>query len=198
MNRRGILICGILLLLLTGSSIAASQNQIHPDSNRSVNLLFVQSAENGTFQLQSEDTYLLTLQNAVPCTFYFSDRPERIAGSMSNEKYIKMMNWTPAPNAAITLPGANSTEDTLIVELKDPKNDSPSGNLTYTARIVKDYQKDMLSDFLPNVDSGIPEAFGQITLFIDSQSSQMDNDLQRCLDQGLSMHTCKNILGEGG
>lgn len=106
-------------------------------------------------------------------TFYFSDRPYRIAGSLSYKDFIKMMIWTPAPNAAITLPGANSSEDTLIVELTNPKYDAISGNLSYTAKIVKNYQNEMLSDFLPDVDAGIHETFGTITLFIDNQNCKL-------------------------
>lgn len=101
---------------------------------------------------------------------------------MKNEKFIPGMNWTPSPNAAITLPGANASEDTLIVELSHPRFDAKTGDLVYTAKIIKDYQKGNLSDFLPQVDAGIAESFGQATLFIDDADSSGWICPQECFD----------------
>jgi len=133
-----------------------------------ISIFYVQTAEKGTFTPGTDGTYTLTLIKAVPHTFYFSDRPDRIAGSQSNDKFISTFNWSPAPNAAITLPQAKYTEDTLILELANPRYNASSGDLIYTATIVKDYKKSTLSDFVHNVDAGIPQTFDRVTLFIDS------------------------------
>lgn len=163
-----ILLVSLLVLILSGITIADSKGLQITEKNASISLLFVQTAEKGSFIAGAGDTYTLNLQNATPYTFYFSDRPYRIAGSFSNKKFIDMMNWSSAPNAAITLPGANASEDTVIVELSHPEYDATSGDMTYTARIIKNYQEGNLSDFFPNVDEKIPGSFDQVTLFIDS------------------------------
>lgn len=157
MNRLIIMIS--IITLITTASLAAPNSGYEENSgdamsyslNQPVSLLFVQSAEKGEFIAESDGMYKLTLEQAVPYSFYFSDRPDRIAGSISNEKFFKNMNWTPAPNAAITLPDGNKSEDAIIVELMDPRYDSRSGNITYTVRIVRDYMQGKISDLLPDI-----------------------------------------------
>ena len=58
-------------------------------AEKKVQLMFVQSAES-----IKADAKTLHLVNVAPQTFYFSDRPERIAGHISMPDYLK--EWTAA------------------------------------------------------------------------------------------------------
>jgi len=89
------------------------------DSKENPEYLFVLSASSGSY-----DGETLTL-NDVPLVIYFSDRPERIAGHMSLEKFVE--SWgqgadgfkTDPPNATLSILAEEGSED-VVVELSNP------------------------------------------------------------------------------
>jgi len=136
-----------------------------------VELLFVQMATSGTFT-KTDDGYSLVLDGVNPQTIYFSDRPNRITGHITTEDFVN--NWglgnnsfeSDPPNAAITILGADETEDTIIVELTNPVFNSEMRKLQYTVQILED-TSDGLSHYTEHVDESLPESFGHVAVFID-------------------------------
>lgn len=122
------------------------------DTKEPVELLFVQNA---TGMHYADGT--LTLEGSSPATVYFSDRPNRMVGSMSNEDFLKVWNKgkdnfsEDPPNAALSLlaePGLAP----VVVELTDIA--LTDGDLVYKMRVLA---------------GDMPENSGPVSLFIDSE-----------------------------
>jgi len=137
-------------------------------ANQSVSLLFVQEASSASLVPAGNGAYTLTLSNLVPYTIYFSDRPERIAGFVTMEDFISRFNWSVPPNAAITRPGAAASEDTMIVELSNPRYNAALNEMTYTVTVISNYQGNKLSELTAKADPAFPVELGRVSLFIDA------------------------------
>lgn len=141
--------------------------------------LFVQTAESGTWQPKADqpDTYILTLTGAAAQTVYFSDRPERIVGTVPMQRFLDTLGFTPdnPPNAAVVT-GSGDDEDVLVIELRNPSYDADLNTLTYDAQVLGDYQEDGLSFVAERQqDTDLPESFGTASVFIDDC-----NDIVNC------------------
>src|SRR5207247_5202610 len=104
-------------------------------SEKNVDVLFVQNAKNVTF-----DNRKLVLRGVNSVTVCFTDRPARMAGHMQTSKFVPL--WSQGkdsflkdnPNATLSVFGGDNVSD-LVVELS---NQQLSGNdLTYDARILE-------------------------------------------------------------
>ena len=137
--------------------------------NQSVSLLFVQEAPSATLVPAGNGTYTLTMSNLIPYTIYFSDRPERIAGFSTMEDFISGFNWAVSPNAAITRVGAAASEDTMIVELSNPRYNAALHEMTYTVTVIGNYQGDKLKELAQKADPKLPAELGRVSLFIDER-----------------------------
>jgi hypothetical protein len=90
MKNKRLLICllvvslaSILLIGWQTQGIAVGQAESPQLPAASIDLLFVQMAESGTFvSAASPNTYTLTLNNVWSDTLYFADRPSRVTGTM--------------------------------------------------------------------------------------------------------------------
>ena len=114
-------------LLLIGT-VAAQDDE-------KVDFLFVQYAENVTLADGK-----LTLQGVQPETLYFSDRPDRVVGRESTEKFVE--HWwkegpdsfaSNPPNAVLAVMSKPVPLD-LVVVLKEPKLEGDS--LVYTVEVL--------------------------------------------------------------
>jgi hypothetical protein len=121
------------------------------ENAKKADLLFVQNAKDVTV-----DGEKLILKGIGPTVLFFSDRPERIAGHMTNERYLKL--WTEdgkdsfladPPNATISV-FADDTEANLVVTLKNPQFDGD--DLTYDISVLQ---------------GKLPEKGGPCSVFID-------------------------------
>ncbi|MGI9534034.1 MAG: YMGG-like glycine zipper-containing protein [Thermodesulfobacteriota bacterium] len=118
-----------------------------------VEILFVQNSEDVSFKKGSPTT--VTLKNAGPNTIFFSDKPARIAGHLSNEGFLKVWNEQTGgfkdvpPNASISVVNGKVISD-VIVELSNPRIDGK--DITYDINIIK---------------GEIPKNGGVTALFID-------------------------------
>jgi len=100
---------------------------------------------------------VLTLTGVSPSTLYFSDRPERVVGHMTNEQFVD--GWSlgdnsfasDPPNAVLSYidSGDDRPEDCVVV-LRDPKVDSDS--IRYS---------------IEQLEGSVPQFSGACTLFID-------------------------------
>ena len=100
---------------------------------------------------------VLTLTGVSPSTLYFSDRPERVVGHMTNEQFVD--GWSlgdnsfasDPPNAVLSYidSGDDRPEDCVVV-LRDPKVDDDS--IQYS---------------IEQLEGSVPQSSGACTLFID-------------------------------
>ena len=142
------ILCACLMLLLVSTSVM-SDHVINSKENENLQFLYVLSAQSGSFE---GDT--LTLKD-IPLVIYFSDRPNRIAGHMNLDQFLK--SWTNGlgsfkadpPNAALSIIGKNR-DTNIVVEILSIE---PKGNsMICKVRILA---------------GEIPSSFDKTSLFID-------------------------------
>lgn len=166
-----------ILLIVFVLAVAAGLAFFALNSANSPSFLFLQQAQSGTFELANNgnpDEYMLTLENVWPETTYFSDRPQRISGTMSNEEFLGldgMFSIDNPPNAAVVLSDASSEEDVILVELMNPQYDPAAGRLIYAVQLVNDEVSAGLKNWRARKDQSLPNSFSHVTLFIDNANS---------------------------
>jgi hypothetical protein len=100
---------------------------------------------------------VLTLTGLSPSTLYFSDRPERVVGHMTNEQFVD--GWSlgensfasDPPNAVLSwLDAGDDRPEDCVVVLKDPQ--AVGDTIRYSIDVL---------------EGSMPESSGPCTLFID-------------------------------
>jgi hypothetical protein len=151
--------------------------------------LFVQTFGAGSLAPKAGDLGLLTLtaDHLAGQTVYFSDRPERIVGLVSTERFLGAgaknvdspatpesgLGFTPAnpPNAALVFASANDPSDpgaVIVVELIDPTYDPATGLATYDIKVLADETAvDLTLEQQPLSAADAPRQFEAASLFID-------------------------------
>ncbi len=114
--------------------------------------MFVQTAR----RVISDQT-TLTLQDVSPSTLYFSDRPERVVGHLTNEQFVEQWSEGPnsfledPPNAVLSYVGtAADTPSDAVVILRDPVAEGTT--LRYSIEVL---------------EGSVPAESEAVTLFID-------------------------------
>jgi hypothetical protein len=142
--------CILMAVGLTQIGFASTAAQAVENAKKA-DLLFVQNAKDVTV-----DGEKLILKGIGPTVLFFSDRPERIAGHMTNERYLKL--WTKdgkdsfladPPNATVSV-FADDTEANLVVTLRNPQYSGD--DLTYDISVLQ---------------GKLPEKGGPCSVFID-------------------------------
>jgi len=137
----------VILMLVSG--LVFAENVI--DDSKNTGYLFVIS---GTSSSLDGDT--LTL-NGVPNVIYFSDRPDRVAGHLSLEKFVEMWNKgvnsfkADPPNATLSVLKKDGAKD-VVVELMSVKQKSDS--VIFKVAVLR-------------AVSTLPGSFKTTSLFID-------------------------------
>ena len=141
-------IVGIFTVMLTLlPSLVFAENVI--DDSKNPGYLFVLSGTSGSLK---GDT--LTL-NGVPNVIYFSDRPNRVAGHLSLEKFVELWNKgvnsykADPPNAVLSIFGENGSKNT-VVELLNPE--VKAGSISFNVKVLQ---------------GEVPKSVGPTSLFID-------------------------------
>lgn len=139
--------------------------------------LFVQMAEEGSWTAHPDDpeTFLLTLRGIGSQALFFSDRPERIVGTLPTGQFLESLGFTPdnPPNAAAVVRTPEGERDVLVVELFNPVYtrtfaDGEPDTLQYQARVLEVYEGDGLADWHAEHDGEpLPDTFTDVSLFID-------------------------------
>jgi hypothetical protein len=142
-----------------------------------LSFLFVQFVEAGTWLPKEGDAgvYLLTLTGAVAQTLFFSDRPDRITGTVPTPDSLDALGFTlvSPPNAALVVRTPAGERDVLVLELHNPvyteQFDADGGvQVTYEAQVHDAYQGEGLVEWAAaQEDQELPEAFSDVSLFID-------------------------------
>jgi hypothetical protein len=149
-KRRDLLLAGSVL----GASLlsAASPASQPSPGGQKIDVLLVQSAKSLMYE---PATRKMTLEGISPITFFFSDRPERIAGNMLTTVFVPF--WAHGknsflhdpPNADVSILEGDKLRQ-IIVVLQDPTLEND--RLSYTVKVL---QGDM------------PEQGADVSLFID-------------------------------
>jgi hypothetical protein len=149
--KKGFLVTSILMTVwLTQVGFMSTAAQA-VENTKKADLLFVQTAKDVTV-----DGGKLILKGIGPTVLFFSDRPERIAGHMTNDRYLKL--WMEdgkdsflddPPNATVSV-FADDTETNLVVTLRNPQ--FTGDNLTYDISVIQ---------------GKLPEKGGPCSVFID-------------------------------
>lgn len=137
--------------------------------------LFVQSGfTSGILDQATEgvQSWMLTLQGAPSQTVFFSDRPERVAGAVSTQRFLETLDFSPdnPPNAALVI-GTDDGSSVVILELTDPVYDPDAATLTFITKILEiDTLEATGYGFTtdPLGPDAYPPEFGPASLFIDS------------------------------
>lgn len=162
----------ILLFVLLSVTIGYAQEMsTNKPEDTKVPFMFVQTAENGTFSaIPGKDSYKLVLKGVTPQTVYFSDRPERIAGSVNNRDFLSAIGFGKLnpPNAAIVLTEPKSKDsDVIVVTLENPVYNESTKTLTYEAKPLKDIKGTKLAFWGNKSDKQLPSTFSKVSIFID-------------------------------
>jgi hypothetical protein len=143
------------------------------DGEGVVEVLFVQTFSSATIQVNpaNASAFTITLMDGTGQTVYFSDRPERLAGTVTDEQFVDGRAFDPAnpPNAAIVTFATDNSKAVLIVELTEPAYDPGTGAITYTATELQGQPEgDVLASLAARrTDTDLGDSFGPVTLFID-------------------------------
>jgi hypothetical protein len=149
--KKCLLVTTISMIVLMAQAGLPLTSSAATDDTKKAELLFVQTAQD--VRLEGEK---LMLKGISPAVLFFTDRPERIAGSMKNDRYLKL--WTEdgkdsfladPPNATLSV----FTEDAvgeLVVTLKNPQ--FTGDDLTYDVSVI---------------EGKLPAKGGPCALFID-------------------------------
>ncbi len=167
----GMASCAELAANNASGCIGCDSNSANVSVDQTTTFIFIQEGASGSFAKDSSGNYTLTMNDVVPYTVFFADRPARDVGFAPNDKFLKGFSFgdgNPA-NAAIILPDENETSDMVIVELTNPQYNNTTGTLIYTARELKEYsfESGWFQDQKSKVDASIPERFGRVVLVID-------------------------------
>ncbi len=148
-------------------------DQANPDSiPDDAVMLFVQVGESGGF-LKTEEGYRLTISDVAPQVIYFSDRPYRIVGHMTASDWASGM-WedesvnfkNDPPNAVLTIFDESNEANEIAVVLHKAKYIAEKGTMQYEVVVTGDYLEELEGQEQQKY-AGIPEAFGNASLFID-------------------------------
>ena len=119
------------------------------DDSKNPGYLFVISGTSGSL-----DGDKLTL-NSVPNVVYFTDRPHRVAGHLSLEKFVESWNKgvnsfkADPPNAVLSIFGENESKNT-VVELMNPE--VKAGSISFNVKVLQ---------------GEVPKSVGPTSLFVD-------------------------------
>jgi hypothetical protein len=166
----------VLVLVLQTVTLVSSKGKYYKEKNQTPQMLYVQNAESGNLVGGDSDVSTLTLTGVDADTIYFSDRPFRVTGTETTEKFAA--EWSEGgdsflknpPNAALVLKDANENEDTLLVELLSLEYTAATQTAVYKVRMLEQPTK-ALSELHKSVDLDIADRFGSASLFIDSRGS---------------------------
>lgn len=133
MIRRHLLI-GLGLSPMAAVFLGRAAGGAEETSEETVEYLFVQDAERASLA-----EGVLTLQAVSPNTLFFSDRPERIAGTVPTQKFVA--HWATGtdsfkadpPNATLSVLKGDEPQ-LIVVELKNPRLEA--NNLIYDAGVL--------------------------------------------------------------
>lgn len=162
---------GFTVLADTPAAATAVASPV-PEEDKETMFLFLQSFETGSLvpKTASPDEYTLTLRKGLGETVFFSDRPQKIAGTMPTPAFLDALGFPPdnPPNAALIGHRSATHKDIVVVELFDPHYDTSNNTATYDVKLLQDWHKlDETFEQTPDDAKHLPRDFTAAHLFID-------------------------------
>lgn len=162
-------VAGALIAAGLGPTSGLAQGAT-PVAGDDVELLFVQSFGGGTISsVSSQDSsHTLTLEGGLDRTVYFSDRPNRIVGTLATSEFLVALEAASddPPNAALVADDGNE-EMILIVELVSARLDEATRTLTYDVVVLGEEDVDMQFRQAVTAAPATDMTLGTCHLFID-------------------------------
>ncbi len=149
--KRGLLAATISMIVLMAQAGMPLTASAATDDTKKADLLFVQTARD--VRLDGEK---LILKGISPTVLFFTDRPERIAGNMKNDRYLKL--WTEDGKDSFLADPPNATLSVF--------NDDAVGELVVTLRNPQFTGDDLTYD-ISVIEGKLPAKGGPCSLFID-------------------------------
>jgi len=135
-------------------------------------LLFLQAFRSGSVTARdgADNRYILTLEQGLGHTVYFSDRPDRIVGAMPTPEFLATLGFPDdnPPNAALVVETGDGHTELAVIELFDPVYDEATHTATYDVAVLAEFER---SNGFAETDADLAELlpqFGAAHLFIDS------------------------------
>jgi hypothetical protein len=163
--------------LTSVGALERSQRQAEAEAG-SGGLLFVQNARGGSLLPAKGRNHRLVLRGVDDRAVYFSDRPRRIAGTLTVRELLKTLGFhtgTPHPNAVLNV-FTRRGQDALPIELRNPRYRRGKDRLAFTVRKLRSSGEPIrgvtpryraLDRFGNRLDRSLPRRFGRAALFID-------------------------------
>ena len=142
-------------------------------------LLFATSGASGRFKQLSSNRYKLVLRGVDERLTWFTDRPERQAGSISFNNLISQ--WDSgfgeiSPNSALIFEDKDGRKDTVVFEQSKPRYNAKKGKLVFTAKIHDQQKLDAITgalyDEARDADGSFTQTFSDFSLFVDTWFSK--------------------------
>ncbi len=150
MKRVALCLTIVFLLCAAPVTLCAAPPAHVINESKTPQYLYVLSAEKGSYKKGK-----LKLGGVAPLVVYFSDRPNRIAGHISVEKFLGTWGKGPdsfkadPPNATLSIFDKSGNKN-IVLELQNP--DLSDGKLTFDVRLL---------------EGRLPPSFPAASLFID-------------------------------
>jgi hypothetical protein len=181
LSRRAAIVSGVVAATTVTTQVATAQDTtpVAPPSDFAMDasFLFVQLFAQGSWEPKPDEAgiWILTLSGTSGQTLYFSDRPERIVGTVPSQQFLDALGFTPAnpPNAALVVTTPEGARDVLVIELFNPVYSESYGDdadiiVQYEAPVLDAYAGEALTPWLAEQeDELLPAEFTDASLFID-------------------------------
>lgn len=148
--------------------------------------MFLQSAERGRLERTGDDKWKLTLFGVAPDTYYFANKPQRIAGTSDTSRFLRGFGFeeTDPPNAAIVFK-TPARESSLIAEVTRPSYNPKTKSLSYVLRpLSKDKAPEQFAYWNTEKSSPLPNRFGKTDVILgscsDTKFTCQDANLNTC------------------
>ena len=149
----------LIVATIAGCDNDDGEQSVDNDDGQFVSALFVFTAESGTITPLEDGLdgeFEITLEGVTPSMTFFSDRPERAAGTVEMQEGLDLIEFEEVPpNATLVSQETIGTAEQPVFVLTDPFYDAPSGVVGF---------RGLLLDPQANVPEG---DLSDLALFID-------------------------------
>lgn len=186
----------LLIAMSLGAALPAAASA---DTTAATSDLLVLDADRGSLVPRGSDRFDLTLRGVDRKVTWFTDRPQRAAGTTGVRTLVR--DWAKLgflrdrPNAAIELPDGATSADTLIVEIGRPRYDRAKATLRVRVRRIATTAS--VGGHATGADRRLPRRFGRVSLFIDNVPGGRSAGIQVLNDSGTEIAVASASLTGG-
>jgi len=183
-----------VVVLATVSMLAMPTVAHAAPKGKTAPLLFAVQGSGGTFA-QGSGVATLTLNGVKGQATWFTDRPNRQAGTASISAALEMIGFgTNPPNGVMTVSLADPRHDALAVKLEAPRYDESAGTLVFDATPLE-RPGSQLRSYAPRLDDSLDASFGEFALFIDDTNTPVNNDGEPVLADAAPVASPEDVAG---